>query len=131
MAKLTGNQGSVTCTSVGWGTGVVVASIYEWTADIDEGEKDVTAFGSGGFYEGISTGNKKLGGTLKMFADDTTALVLATSTNPSLVLIMHGSDRKLTGSAVLRNMKLGANGKTSDPQEVSFDFYYSGSFTIV
>ena len=129
MAKLSGNQGSVTCTSTGWGTGVVVASISNWKFDYDAHDEDVTTFASAGFPEYMNT-NKGGSGSFDMFSDDTTALAVATSSNPTLVLILHGSDRKITGTAVLSKLGTGADGG-GKPQVSSFSFKYTGSWTIV
>jgi len=132
MAKILGNGGSVVTTSTtsNWGSGVVVGSVYEWSATYDAGEKDVTTFGSTGFYE-AANGNKKCTGSLKMIADGTTALALAGTTNPSIDLNLTSTTRKISGAAVISNIKIGpVSGKTADPIDVTFDFVYTGTFTV-
>jgi len=132
MAKVLGNAGSVTTASSSgnWASGVVVGSVEEWSGDYDAGEKDVTTFGSAGFYEALN-GNQKLSGSLKMIADDTTPLALFGTGSPTINLFLHSTDRKYSGSAKIRNMKIGpVSGKTADPIIVTFDFVMTGTFTV-
>lgn len=131
MAKILGNGGSVVTTSTtsNWGAGVVVGSVKEWTLDYDAGKKDVTSFGSGGFSE-YANGNKTGNGTMTMIADGTTALALAGSTNPTVELNLSSTTRKFSGAAVIDSMSVTVNGATSDPVEVTFNFSYTGTFTV-
>lgn len=132
MAKILGNGGSVTATgtSGNWGAGLVVGSIKSWTLNNDMGNKDVTSFGSGGFSEFINTGNKTGTGTLTMIADNTTALSLVTTSNPTLDLNLVSTSRKFAGTAVCSNFSLNVDGATSDPIEVTFDFAFTGTYTV-
>lgn len=132
MAKILGNGGSVTATgtSGNWGAGLVVGSIKSWTLNNDMGNKDVTSFGSGGFSEFINTGNKTGTGTLTMIADSTTALSLVTTSNPTLDLNLVSTSRKFSGTAVCGNFSLNVDGATADPIEVTFDFSFTGTYTV-
>jgi len=132
MAKILGNGGSVvaTGTSGNWGAGLVVGSIKSWELDNDMGRKDVTSFGSGGFTEFLGTGNKTGTGKLVMIADGTTALSLVTTTNPTLDLNLISTTRKFSGTAVCGNFSLSVDGQTSDPIEVTFDFAFTGTYTV-
>lgn len=132
MAKIIGNGGSVvtTGTTSNWGAGVVVGSVEEWSADVDEQLVEVTTFGSAGFREYVN-GNKSCKGSLKMIADGTTALTLFGATNPTVDLNLTGTSRKISGTAVIGNMKVGpVNAKSTDPIYVTFDFTYTSTFTI-
>ena len=131
MAKILGNGGSVVTTSASgnWGAGVVVGSVTQWSGNYDAGMKDVTSFGSAGFSEYMN-GNKTFSGSLTMIADGTTALALASATNPTVDLNLSGTSRKFAGTAVISNMQINVNGATSDPIEVTFDFSYTNTFTV-
>lgn len=132
MAKILGNGGSVvaTSTSGNWGAGLVVGSIKSWSLNNDMGNKDVTSFGSAGFSEFLNTGNKTGTGSLVMIADNTTALSLVTTSNPTLDLNLVSTTRKFSGTAVCSNFSLEVNGATADPVEVTFDFAFTGTYTV-
>ena len=130
MAKILGNGGSVTFTSTSgnWGAGVIVNSVQKWSGQYDGGLQDVTTFGSNGHPEYMN-GNTGFSGNLTMNADGTTPLAFVGTTNPSVELLM-ATGRKISGTAVLSNMSIEDVNSNGTPILVSFDFSFTGSFTV-
>lgn len=134
MAKVLGNQGSVTTTSTtsNWGSGVVVGSVTNWSVDHDAGMQDVTSFGSSGWSE-FADGNKTVKGKATMIGDGTTLLAFAGTTNPTVALFLAGGaspSRGFSGTAVLSGFSVKVDGATSAPVSVDFSFAYTASVTI-
>lgn len=133
MAKFSGIAGSVVMsgTSGNWGAGVVVNNLREWTADINTSLVDSTTKGDGGFSSDVY-GVKTCSGTITMAADDTTAIVIAGSTDPTVTLNLTGTSRKITGSAKIDTT--GFTGQSMAPPgelaTVTFNFRYQGTFTV-
>ena len=134
MAKVLGNQGSVTTTSTtsNWGSGVVVGNVSKWSVDHDAGIQNVTTFGSSGNTE-WADGNKTVKGKATMIGDGTTLLAFAGTTNPTVALFLAGGaspSRGFSGTAVLSGFSVNVDGETSAPVSVDFSFNYTGAVTI-
>lgn len=130
MAKILGNGGSVTFTTTtgNWGAGVVVNSVKSWSGQYDGGMQDVTSFGSAGHPEYMN-GNTGFSGTLTMNADGTTPLAFVGATNPAIELLL-ATGRKMSGNGVLSNMSVDEVNSDGTPIIVTFDFSFTGTFTV-
>lgn len=135
MAKISGNQGSVSVSSATgtWAasTSLIIAHVYAWDMSMNTPPGDVTGFSSLGDREFI-TGNRGTEGTIMMHASDASAIIAATNstgTYPTVVL-KHTSSRTFSFTAVLSVIGTGSDGKSGDPALVRFGFVASGPVTI-
>jgi len=126
MAALTGDTGLVTWTGANYDT-----NVFDWTADIEQGEHDVTVFASTPPTWRTWTPGKirTFTGTFQAYMDDTTIQTApdAPETLETVTMRLKGAVT-ISGTGFVRRLGLKVN--IDDKQTVTYEFRGSGTLSF-